>query len=342
MFRQPISTKGWRDGIVTLADVAVDGVSTATVSHVINGTRAVREETRRAVEAAIKATNYSPNTLARSLATASTRTIAVVMSAISNPYFGQVLQGIESEAVRAGYTLLLADSRDDAEHELTVVRNMHERRVDGMVLAPSADAGEALKYLRDQSVPVVLADRLIDDRYIRSVRTPAHRPPGRPLRRARAHAHRMVSGLSGLSTTEERLQGYREALQRNGLDFDPELLVEGRSETESAACAAERLLELPERPTAIIAANNSMTIGVMQALHTAGLRVPDDIALVGFDDFPWADCFSPRLTVIAQPCEEIGRTAARLLLRRLADRDAEPETHRLPSRLVHRNSCGCA
>lgn len=331
--------------MATLADVArLAGVSTATVSHVINGTRAVREETRRAVEAAIKATNYSPNTLARSLATASTRTIAVVMSAISNPYFGQVLQGIESEAVRAGYTLLLADSRDDAEHELTVVRNMHERRVDGMVLAPSADAGEALKYLRDQSVPVVLADRLIDDRYDQ-VGPENAEPTARLVDHLAELGHTriaMVSGLSGLSTTEERLQGYREALQRNGLDFDPELLVEGRSETESAACAAERLLELPERPTAIIAANNSMTIGVMQALHTAGLRVPDDIALVGFDDFPWADCFSPRLTVIAQPCEEIGRTAARLLLRRLADRDAEPETHRLPSRLVHRNSCGCA
>ncbi|GAA4616530.1 LacI family DNA-binding transcriptional regulator [Saccharopolyspora hordei] len=330
--------------MATLADVArLAGVSTATVSHVVNGTRTVREETRRAVEAAIKATNYSPNTLARSLATASTRSIAVVMSAISNPYFGQVLQGIESEAVRAGYTLLLADSRDDAEHELTVVRNMHERRVDGMILAPSADAGEALEYLKARSVPVVLADRLIDETYDQ-VGPENAEPTARLVDHLAELGHTriaLVSGRSGLATTDERVRGYRDALQRNGLAFDPELLVEGRSETGSAARATARLLEHPERPTAIIAANNSMTIGVMQALHTAGLRVPDDIALVGFDDFPWADCFSPRLTVIAQPCEQIGSTAARLLLRRLADRDAEPETHRLPSRLVHRDSCGC-
>ncbi|MER7016154.1 LacI family DNA-binding transcriptional regulator [Saccharopolyspora sp. NPDC000359] len=331
--------------MATIADVArVAGVSTATVSHVLNGTRTVREQTRKAVEAAIESTQYSPNTLARSLATASTRSIAVVMSAISNPYFAQVLQGIESEVVRHGYTLLLADSRDDVDHELTVVRNMHQRRVDGLILAPSSASGAALEYLRAHSVPVALADRLVDDRYDQ-VGPENVEPTARLVDHLAELGHTriaMVAGRSGLSTTDERVRGYRTALRRNGLDPDPDLLVEGHSETGRAARAAASLLEHPRHPTAIIAANNSMTIGVMQALHEAGLRVPDDIALVGFDDFPWAEWFSPRLTVIAQPCEQIGATAARLLLRRLADRHAEPETHRLPSVLVHRASCGCA
>lgn len=330
--------------MATMADVArVAGVSTATVSHVINGTRTVREATRLAVEAAIAETGYSPNTLARSLATGGTRSIAVVMSAISNPYFGQVLQGIESEAVRQGYTLLLADPRDDPEHELTVVRSMRERRVDGVILAPSAEPNRALKYLDSQRVPVVLADRLGDERYDQVGPDNAD-PTARLVDHLAELGHSriaMVSGLSGLTTTEERLSGYRDGLARNGIGFDGRLVAEGASASDRAARATAGLLAGLDAPTAVIAANNSMTIGAMQAISEAGLRVPDDVALVGFDDFPWADWFSPRLTVIAQPSAEIGTTAARLLLRRIADPDSSPQTHRLESSLIHRNSCGC-
>jgi LacI family transcriptional regulator len=330
--------------MATMADVArAAGVSTATVSHVVNGTRTVRDETREAVNAAIDATGYSPNTLARSLVTASTRSIAVVMSAISNPYFGQVLQGIESEAVRQGYTLLLAESRDDPEHEFTVVRTMHERRVDGILLAPSSDPQRTLDYLDAQSVPVVLADRLIDDHYDQ-VGPENTEPTARLVDHLAELGHdriAMVSGRGGLSTTEERLRGYQDGLRRNGVRFDPKLVTEGRSETDSAVRATQRLLDIAKRPTALIAANNGMTIGAMQALGEAGLRVPEDIALVGFDDFPWANWFSPRLTVVAQPCTDIGTQATRLLLRRIGDPSVEPETHRLPSRLMHRDSCGC-
>ena len=328
--------------MATMADVArMAGVSTATVSHVVNGTRTVRAETRRLVVEAIEATGYSPNTLARSLATASTRSIAVVMSAITNPYFGQMLQGIEAEADRHGYTLLLADSRDDPEHELHLVRGMHERRVDGIVLAPSAVPKQALDYVSAHSLPVVLADRLVDDRYDQ-VGPDNAEPMAELVDHLAAGGHRrigLVAGRRGLATTEERVRGFREGLRRNGIEPDPDLLVEGRSLAESAVVATRGLLD--HRPTALITANNGMTIGAMQALGEAGLRVPADIALVGFDDFPWAEWFSPRLTVIAQPCGDIGAEAARLLLRRLGDPDAEPETHRLPSRFVHRDSCGC-
>ncbi|GAA2346324.1 LacI family DNA-binding transcriptional regulator [Saccharopolyspora halophila] len=330
--------------MATMTDVArVAGVSAATVSHVVNGTRAVREETRRAVEDAIASTGYSPNTLARSLATGGTSSIAVVMSAISNPYFGQVLQGVEAEVVRQGYTLLLADPHDDPEHELTVVRTMRERRVDGIVLAASADPRPALDHLDAQNVPVVLADRLLDERYDQ-VGPENTEPTAQLVDHLAGLGHRrigMIAGLAGLSTTEERLIGYREGLARNGFEYDSALVDSGRSDSAGAADAVARLLAVPDRPTAFIAANNSMTIGAMSAFGDAGLEVPSDVALVGFDDFPWADHFAPRLTVVAQPCADIGAKAAQLLLRRLADPSVEPETHRLPSRLVHRNSCGC-
>ncbi|WP_263249025.1 LacI family DNA-binding transcriptional regulator [Saccharopolyspora rosea] len=328
--------------MATLADVArLAGVSTATVSHVVNGTRNVRPETRRLVEEAIEETGYSQNTLARSLVTASTKSIAVVMSAISNPYFGQVLQGIEAEAVEHDYTLLLAESRDDPDHELHVVRSMRARRVDGLVLAPSADPERALEYASAQGIPTVLADRIVDDRYDQ-VGPENTEPTAQLVDHLAALGHRrigIVAGRTGLSTTDERLAGYREGLRRNGIEHEPELVVEGRSETDPGARATAELLR--RRPTALITANNGMTVGAMRALGEAGLRVPDDIALVGFDDFPWANWFSPRLTVIAQPCADIGSLAARLLLRRIADPDVPPETHRLPPRFVHRDSCGC-
>ncbi|MFC7343636.1 LacI family DNA-binding transcriptional regulator [Saccharopolyspora griseoalba] len=330
--------------MATMADVArVAGVSTATVSHVINGTRTVRQETRRAVEAAVEVTGYSPNTLARSLATGGTRSVAVVMSAISNPYFGQLLQGIEAEVLQRGYTLLLTDPHDDPDYELTVVRDMHERRVDGIVLAASAEPRPALDYLAARGVPVVLADRIVDERYDQ-VGPENVESTAQLVDHLAEHGHRriaMIGGLAGLSTTEERLRGYRDGLARNGIGQDAALVDSGRSDSEGAAAAVARLLVAPDRPTALIAANNSMTIGAMQALRRAGLSVPEDVALVGFDDFPWADCFAPRLTVVAQPCEEIGAKAAQLLFRRFADPEAPAETHRFPSHLVHRNSCGC-
>ena len=330
--------------MATMADVAhAAGVSIATVSHVVNGTRTVRQETRRAVQDAIDALAYTPNTLARSLATANSRTLAVVMSAITNPYFGQVLQGIETAAVREGYTLLLAESRDDPDHELAVVRTMRERRVDGVILAPSAAPSRTLDYAAHQGLPLVLADRLIDDRYDQ-VGPENTEPTAQLVDHLASLGHRriaLISGRSGLSTTEERVAGYREGLRRNGIRFERSLLSEGRSETASALSATAAVLAARRPPTALITANNGMTIGAMQALRESGLRVPDDIALVAFDDFPWADLFAPRLTAIAQPCAEIGAESARLLFRRIGDVDLPTETHRLPSRFVHRESCGC-
>ena len=150
-----------------------------------------------------------------------------------------------------------------------------------------------------------------------------------------------MAGLDGLSTTTERREGYRDALRSRGLPVDPELEVGGASETVAARRATHRLLALDDRPTAIVAGNNSMTIGVMQALRDAGLSVPRDVAVAAFDDFAWADLFAPRLTVVAQPFDEIATTAVRLLLDRIAEPDAPPTTRRLLPRLVIRESCGC-
>jgi LacI family transcriptional regulator len=332
--------------MATMADVAARaGVSTTTVSHVLNATRPVSEETRRRVLDAIEETGYSQNTIARSLATASTRTIGLAISAISNPYFIDLVHVLEAEIRAAGYLLLLADTKDEPDEELEVVRSLHSRRVDGYVLAPSGDPEQrALRYLSEQGLPTVLVDRLASADFDQ-VGVENREATSQLVEHLASLGHRriaMICGHSGLSTTDERLAGYRLGLERSGLASDPQLLASGKSEEEPARAAVHELLALSEPPTAIVAANNRMTIGVMQGLQDLGLSVPDDIALVAFDDFEWADLFRPRLTVVAQPIRKIGVEAARLLLARLKDRDRPTTTVQLPAQFVHRESCGCA
>jgi LacI family transcriptional regulator, galactose operon repressor len=327
-----------------MADVArLAGVSVATVSHVLNGTRTVRQETREQVLAAVREANYTPNTVARSLATARTTTIGLALSAISNPYFGDLLRSVETAAAAAGYTLLLADPREEPDYELTVVRRLQARRVDGLVLAPSGEPTAALAHLAKHGVPTVLVDRLIDaglDQVGSENVGPVADLVGHFASRGHARIA-LVAGHRGLATTTERRDGYLLGMRRAGLAAEPELVVDGNSETDAAAAAVRRLLALSRPPTAIIAGNNSMTIGTLAALREAGISVPGDMAVAGFDDFPWADLFSPGLTAIAQPFVEMGRRAVEMLLARMATPSAPARTVRLPPTFVHRDSCGC-
>ncbi|GLV73862.1 LacI family DNA-binding transcriptional regulator [Streptomyces hygroscopicus] len=330
--------------MATMADVARRaGVSVATVSHVLNETRPVRPDTRRAVLDAIDDLGYTPNTLARSLVTARTRSIGLAVSAISNPYVTEILQGVESSALERGYGLLIADPHDDPVHERKAVQLLHERRVDGVIVAPSAEPAGLMDYLTRHEVPAVLLDRLVGD--IHDQVCAENAPPVEQLVLHLADLGHtrvgLVAGLPGLSTTTERIAGYRAGLERRGLPFRPALLADGHSEAGGAEDAVHRLLASPEPPTAIITANNAMTIGALRALRRAGLSVPGDLALVCFDDFSWADVFSPGLTAISQPSREIGATAVRLLLDRLENPGRPPRTVRLPCTFVHRTSCGC-
>ncbi|MER6060981.1 LacI family DNA-binding transcriptional regulator [Streptomyces sp. NPDC001792] len=349
----------------TMADVARSaGVSVATVSHVLNGTRPVLPHTRQAVLDAIDALGYTPNTLARSLVTSRTRSIGLAVSAISNPYFTEILQGVEAAALEAGYSLLIADPHDDPGHERKVVQLLHERRVDGMIVAPSARPHELVGYLSRHTVPTVFLDRVIDTDvsdgavvaggadtaadevapWYDQVCADSAEPTARLVAHLAGLGHRrigLVAGLPGLSTTSERVSGYRDALGAAGLDLDERLLVSGNSESTGAEQATAALLALPEPPTALVTANNAMTIGALRALRRHGLSVPDDIALCCFDDFAWADLFSPRLTAIAQPSRQLGAQAVRVLLDRLDEPRRPTRTVRLPCAFVHRTSCGC-
>ena len=327
-----------------MADVAqAAGVSTSTVSHVLNSTRKVSEPTERAVREAIKATGYTHDRIARSLATGRTRTIGLAMSAISNPYFAELAHAIEQEAADAGYSLLLADTHDDPERELRATRDLLSRRVDGVILAPSAEPAAALDLLRKRGIPVVLIDRFAPVE-LDQIATENVASTARLVEHLTALGHvriGMIAGLRGLATSEERIDGYRRGLESASLPFESELIGPGESDAEHACAAVHRLLELDRPPTALVVTNNRMTIGAMRALREASLSVPGDIALVAFDDFEWADLFHPRLTTIAQANTQIGEQSVTMLVSRLANPELAARRVQLEPRFVHRESCGC-
>ncbi|MCS3435753.1 LacI family transcriptional regulator [Pseudomonas sp. BIGb0450] len=329
--------------VATMEDVArIAGVSTSTVSHVLNGTRKVSPDTVQAVQSAIRQLGYIPNTLARSLARSTTNTIGVAISALSNHYFSETVHAMETECAKHGYMMLFVDTHDDPEQELRVVTALHHRRVDGILLAPSTGS-LALEYLLANEVPAVLVDRMMSDRFDQ-VGVENTQSTQALVAHLIEHGHRrigFISGRAGLGTSDERVAGYQAALLAAQLPFDPQLLVNGGSSSEPARQATQQLLALDTPPTAIMAGNNLMTLGAMHALRDARIEVPGQMALVGFDDFEWADFFVPRLTLIAQPVQELGAQAVNLLLERMASPKRKKHSVRLAPTLKIRNSCGC-
>lgn len=330
--------------MATIADVARKaGVSVSTVSHVVNGTRRVAPGTARAVQAAIDSFGYRPNIMARSLKAASTRSVGIAISSISNPYFSDIICAIESECARLGMMVFLSDTEDDPARELEVVQALHQRRVDGVILAPSPDPERrALRYLRETRLPCVLVDRMPDADFDQ-VGVNNREAMRQLVEHVAAHGHRRigyVGGNPGFETTLERIAGYRDGLSGRAIALDERLLVTGNATTASAMAAAERLLALAAPPTALVGGNNLATIGIMKAVRARGLCVPKDISVVGFDDFEWADCFAPRLTLVAQPCAELGKRAAFLLMERIAAPQGARRAIRLDAAIVERESCG--
>jgi LacI family transcriptional regulator len=254
-----------------------------------------------------------------------------------------VICAIEAACGALGQMVFLANTKDDPDFELEVVKSLYNRRVDGIILAPSADPDKkAISYLKDMRVPCVLVDRLVSSEFDQvGIENEGAMDLLVDHLADLGHTHiALIAGQPNFTTTLERLQGFRNAMQRRGLPVVEDFIYPGNQTVAAAADSTRKLLSLPTRPTAIATGNNLATIGVMQALHEVGIRAPDDIALVGFDDFEWADSFEPRLTVVAQPCAEIGHSAATLLSERIREINGPRKTVRLKCKLIIRDSCG--
>lgn len=337
--------------MATIRDVArAAGVSISTVSAILNGTARVSEKLTKRVWQAIEATQYSPDGVARSLRLGRTSSIGLVVGDISNPFFTSLAKAVESRASEAGYLVIVANTDEQQDRELKLLKLLREQRVAGIILAPAGQGVEyfsALSLLRNS--PAVLIDRHLPDAGFESVivdNVAAAKMATDYLVRLNHRRIAIVLGKQHLWTTEQRLQGFHESLAAAGISPDPVLEISANSRIESAYDAVQHLLNLPNRPTAIFAANNLMMLGAIEAIMDMGFRCPEDISLAGIDDFPWISAIRPQLTTVAQPIKELGRVAVERLLDQIQSRkseDVEQDCDRkvsvLSPRLFIRDSC---
>jgi LacI family transcriptional regulator len=331
---------------VTIKDVArLSGVSSMTVSRVINGSERVSPETRQRVERAIAELGYVPSRLARGLIRQKTGTLALIVPDVANPFFTLIVRGAEDVARRAGYRMILADTRADLTIERDVIEEMLAHRVDGIVIAPVSDRSKGhLQRLARYGVEFVLIDRTVSG--IESDVVTGDNVGG--ARRLVEHlislGHRRIGFITesdDVSTARDRRQAYEAALAAAGLSYDPSLIVRSTVDPPGGFEGMRRLLELDEPPTAVFTVNNLVALGAIEAVRAHELEVPDDIALVCFDDIEYASRLYPFLTVMAQPAETLGTLGTQLLLERIEGRGPEqPRVVVLPAQFVVRRSCG--
>jgi LacI family transcriptional regulator len=331
---------------VTIKDVArLSGVSSMTVSRVINGSERVSPETRQRVERAIADLGYVPSRLARGLIRQKTGTLALIVPDVANPFFTLIVRGAEDVARRAGYRMILADTRADLTIERDVIEEMLAHRVDGIMIAPVSDRSKGhLQRLARFGVQFVLIDRTVHGIDSDVVVGDSAGGARRLVEHLISLGHRRIGFITEsdeVSTARDRREGYEAALTAAGFPLDPGLIVRSTVDPPGGFEGMRRLLELKEPPTAVFTVNNLVALGAIEAVRAHGLEVPDDVALVCFDDIEYASRLYPFLTVMAQPAETLGTLGTQLLLERIEGRAPEqPRIVVLPVQFVVRQSSG--
>jgi LacI family transcriptional regulator len=315
-----------------------------TVSRVLNNSGYIRQETRERVEAVIAELGYVPNALARSLRFKQTKTIGLVLSDITNPFFTTIARGVEDVASQAGFNVIFCNTDESESKQAEYLAILVQKRVDGVLLVPARSSEAPVAYLRARNVPVVVLDRRVPDSLVDGVRSDSEQGAYELVRLMVSLGHTHIAILNGpaeVSTAADRAAGYRRALTEAGLAINPALILHDRFTQQAGYAMTQQVLAVTPRPTALFAANNFIAIGAYRALQDAGLRVPEDVALVAFDDLPPTLVLEPFLTVAVQPAYEMGRRAAELLLARLAGQGPdEPQEIVLPVQIVLRRSSG--
>jgi len=331
--------------MATVRDVAkLAGVSPITVSRVINNAGYISQETRGRVEEAIRQLGYVPNTLARSLRLRQTNTLALVLTDITNPFWTTVARSVEDAASDAGFNVILCNTDESEIEQEKYLNVLLQKRVDGVLLVPVRCTRETVQFIQSQNVPLVVIDRHIPGVEIDSVRCDSEGGGYALVHLMLGQGHRriaMLSGPQGVSSADDRVAGYRRALAEAGLDHQNELIFYGEFNQQSGYEMMQKTLDAGPRPTAIFAANNFITMGAFKAVRDAGLKVPEDMALVGFDDLPVDLIIDPFFTVASQPAYEMGKQATELILARVAGQaPAECQEIILPTEIIVRRSSG--
>lgn len=327
-----------------LKDVAQQlGLAPSTVSRALNHPEMVAAETRIRVLQAVQKAGYQPDRIARSLRVRHTFTIGLIVSDILNPFHAELARTVEQAARQRGYTVIFGNSNEEEEQERNYLESFVSSRVAGIILAPSGKSSETLQRVINQGIPVVQVDRLAPGLETDAVLLDNQKGAALAVKHLFDLGHRrigMIAGPQHLTSGKERLEGYRSTLLACGLAYNPELVYVADFREGGGYEGTRALLSLPDPPTALLVANSEMAAGAVRALQEANLVIGKDISLVTFDDTRWARYMLPPLTVVAQPVEEIGRTAVDVLFRRLERRTSRSTVYTLQPYLVERASTG--
>lgn len=324
--------------IKDVADAA--GVSTASVSRVLSGI-AVRRGVRERVLSAVTELGYRPNRVARSLRSAKSTTIGLIVADIQNTFFTEVCRAVEDAASRDGYAVFLCNSDEDADKEATYLQLLRDENVAGVILAPTAEALRAIGPDAAPGMPIVVIDRPVSGLAIDTIVVDNVAAADDLTAHLLGHGRRRIAGLFGAhsATGRERHKGFVAAHTAAGVAPHSATFLAPRE--DDGFETTMRLLSQPDRPDAIVTSNGLLALGAYRALMESGLRCPQDVAFGAFDNAKWTSLVRPPLTVIEQPTYEIGRTATELLLSRLNQPDRSSRSIALPHKLVVRESCGC-
>jgi LacI family transcriptional regulator, galactose operon repressor len=326
----------------TIKDVAATaGVSVATVSRVLNGSDRVDAELAARVHDAVARLGYRRSGLARSLRSRRARVVGLVISDIRNPFFTDVVRGVEDRVGADGYSLVLCNSDEELAKEADYLDLIVEERMAGAIVSPASSDETRLDALTARGTPVVVIDREAAREAVDTVLVDNVRGGSIAVHHLAENGYRRIACVTGpprTSTGSDRLAGWEAGLREAGLPIEDSLLRHADFKESGGHAGATDLLAGPDRPDAFFVANNLMTVGVLAALREAGLEVPGDVGVVGFDDMPWARLLRPALTTVAQPTYELGRRAAGLLEERIQGVDSPPRRVVLEPRLEIRES----
>lgn len=320
-------------------------VSTTTVSHVINNTRVVSEDARERVLAVIRELRYIPSAVARSLKNDRTNTLGMMIPNNSNPYFAEVIQGIEDASFKLGYNIILCNSYDDPKKQAAYIRVLMEKRIDGLILVSSGSDEELTRLLADEAIPKVLVDREVSGVVADFIESDHEQGGFEACKYLIGLGHKRIACVGGpaaLLPSQARISGYLRALSEAGIAFAPEYLVHSDFTSQGGFAAFQQLLRLPAPPTAIFASNDLMAIGGICAANQAGIAIPRQLSVIGYDDIALASFSTPPLSTIAQPKHEIGTLTASVLVERIQNPEAPVRREMLQTRLIVRQSTAAA
>ena len=334
-----------KTGHTTIKDIARElNISPSTVSRALRNHPDISAETKTKVAAQVEELDYHPNLIATSLQKSKTNTIGIIVPEIRHDFFSTVISGIEDVCYESDYTIMVCQSNENSEKESRIIKALVSNRVDGLMISISQTTKDPEPFLslKRQNVPFVFFDRVIEDIEASKVVVDDFAGAEQAVEHLISRGYKRIAHLAGpkyISISKDRLKGYQSALTKHSIPYQEKLVIHGGFSENDGIIGLQKLSQLPQLPDAIFAVNDPVSIGVFMQIKEMGLKIPDDIALIGFSDNPNVSLTEPPLSTVQQPAYEMGQISTRLLLEQIENKkDFLPRIEKLTTKLIIRKS----